>query len=65
MTNCHLGDSFLRNTEGPWDEVAQLIGFAHTLVHQEGIARVQTDIRIQTRYGLAFTPIFRLLRYSR
>ncbi|KAJ5292850.1 uncharacterized protein N7443_008803 [Penicillium atrosanguineum] len=35
--------------EGTWDEVSQLIGFAHTLIHQEGIARVQTDIRIQTR----------------
>ncbi|KAJ5595037.1 uncharacterized protein N7459_001245 [Penicillium hispanicum] len=35
--------------EGPWDQVVQLIGFAHALVHQQGIARVQTDIRVQTR----------------
>ncbi|KAJ5168752.1 cell wall biogenesis protein [Penicillium canariense] len=35
--------------EGPWDQVVQLIGLAHTLTHQQGIVRVQTDIRIQTR----------------
>ncbi|KAJ5662090.1 uncharacterized protein N7477_009706 [Penicillium maclennaniae] len=35
--------------EGTWSEVTELIGFAHTLIHQQGIARVQTDIRIQTR----------------
>jgi len=28
-----------------------LIGQAHTLVHQNGIMRVQTDIRIGTRYS--------------
>lgn len=39
-------------TEGSWDQVVQLIGFAHTLTHQQGIARVQTDIRIETRYGI-------------
>lgn len=27
-----------------------VIGWAHTLVHQGGIARIQTDIRIMTRY---------------
>lgn len=32
----------------------RLIGFAHTLIHQEGIARVQTDIRIQTRYDCCY-----------
>ncbi|RJE18384.1 cell wall biogenesis protein [Aspergillus sclerotialis] len=35
--------------EGPWDQVVQVIGFAHTLVHQQGVARIQTDIRISTR----------------
>jgi len=35
--------------EGPWDAVTRLIGQAHTLVHQSGVARVQTDIRIGTR----------------
>ncbi|BCR92512.1 thiamine-binding protein [Aspergillus chevalieri] len=35
--------------EGPWDQVSQIIGFAHTLIHQQGIVRIQTDIRITTR----------------
>ncbi|KAE8367828.1 hypothetical protein BDV27DRAFT_123230 [Aspergillus caelatus] len=35
--------------EGPWDQVARVIGYAHTLIHQEGIPRIQTDIRITTR----------------
>lgn len=35
--------------EGSWDQVSQVIGYAHTLIHQEGIARIQTDIRITTR----------------
>lgn len=37
------------NTEGSWDDVMRLIGQAHTLVHQNGVARVQTDIRAGTR----------------
>jgi uncharacterized protein YqgV (UPF0045/DUF77 family) len=37
------------NTEGSWDEVMRLIGQAHTLVHQNGVLRVQTDIRAGTR----------------
>ncbi|TGO35856.1 hypothetical protein BHYA_0144g00250 [Botrytis hyacinthi] len=35
--------------EGTWDEVMRLIGQAHTLVHQNGVLRVQTDIRAGTR----------------
>ncbi|KAL2000231.1 hypothetical protein VTN02DRAFT_3374 [Thermoascus thermophilus] len=35
--------------EGPWDQVLTTIGWAHTLVHQGGIPRVQTDVRIMTR----------------
>ncbi|PMD63844.1 cell wall biogenesis protein-like protein Ecm15 [Hyaloscypha bicolor E] len=34
--------------EGSWDEVMKLIGQAHTLVHQNGVLRVQTDIRAGT-----------------
>jgi hypothetical protein len=30
----------------------RLIGQAHTLVHQNGVVRVQTDIRAGTRYAL-------------
>lgn len=36
--------------EGQWDQVVAVIGWAHTLVHQGGIPRIQTDIRITTRY---------------
>jgi hypothetical protein len=35
--------------EGSWDNVLGLIGKAHTLVHQNGVLRVQTDIRVGTR----------------
>ncbi|TGO84800.1 hypothetical protein BPOR_0464g00050 [Botrytis porri] len=35
--------------EGTWDEVMRLIGQAHTLVHQNGVLRVQTNIRAGTR----------------
>jgi len=35
--------------EGSWDDVLRLIGRAHTLVHQGGVLRVQTDIRVGTR----------------
>lgn len=41
--------------EGSWDEVMRLIGQAHTLVHQNGVLRVQTDIRAGTRYP-SFLP---------
>ncbi|KAJ5905954.1 cell wall biogenesis protein, partial [Penicillium subrubescens] len=50
-TTIESKDSPTRKTiEGSWDQVVQLIGMAHTLTHQQGIARVQTDIRIETRY---------------
>lgn len=42
----------MKREEGPWDQVSQIIGFAHTLIHQQGIVRIQTDIRITTRYAL-------------
>lgn len=35
--------------EGSWDEVFRLIGQAHTLVHQGGVLRVQTEIRAGSR----------------
>jgi hypothetical protein len=45
----HLNSSDTPRTEGTWDAVMRLIGQAHTLVHQNGILRVQTDIRAGTR----------------
>ncbi|KAJ5380710.1 cell wall biogenesis protein [Penicillium cataractarum] len=43
--------------EGTWDQVVQVIGLAHTLTHQQGIARVQTDIRIETRTDKVQQPV--------
>lgn len=36
--------------DGSWDEVMKLIGQAHTMLHEKGIIRIQTDIRVGTRY---------------
>ncbi|KAL2861302.1 hypothetical protein BJX68DRAFT_222178 [Aspergillus pseudodeflectus] len=35
--------------EGPWEQVARIIGCAHTMLHQEGIPRIQTDVCIITK----------------
>ncbi|KGO63465.1 Protein of unknown function DUF77 [Penicillium expansum] len=35
--------------EGSWDRVHQVIGQAHTILHQQGIVRIHTDIRVGTR----------------
>lgn len=35
--------------EGPWDRVHQVIGQAHTILHQQGIVRIQSDIRSGSR----------------
>lgn len=47
---------WLRDLEGPWDQVSRVIGYAHTLIHQEGIPRIQTDIRMTTRWAGAMMP---------
>lgn len=44
-----LGLTTVLRTEGPWDRVHQVIGQAHTLLHQQGIVRIQTDIRVGSR----------------
>ncbi|EEH38544.2 hypothetical protein PAAG_08271 [Paracoccidioides lutzii Pb01] len=35
--------------EGSWDAVFAVIGQAHTMLHSEGIVRIQTDIRVGSR----------------
>ncbi|KAJ5164618.1 Protein of unknown function DUF77 [Penicillium coprophilum] len=35
--------------EGSWDRVHQVIGQAHTILHQKGIVRIHTDIRVGSR----------------
>ena len=36
-------------TEGPWDEVMKIIGQAHSYLHEKGIVRIQTDVRVGSR----------------
>ncbi|CCC12301.1 hypothetical protein SMACR_12112 [Sordaria macrospora] len=35
--------------EGSWDEVMKVVGQAHAIVHQGGVKRVQTSMRVGTR----------------
>ncbi|CAL5870403.1 uncharacterized protein PFLUO_LOCUS4639 [Penicillium psychrofluorescens] len=35
--------------EGSWDRVHQVIGQAHTLLHEQGVVRIQSDIRSGSR----------------
>ena len=34
---------------GPWTSVTTIIGQAHQLLHDQGVVRIQTDIRIGSR----------------
>ena len=36
-------------SEGSWEEVMGVIGRAHTMLHEKGIVRIQTDIRVGSR----------------
>ncbi|EXJ64059.1 hypothetical protein A1O7_00395 [Cladophialophora yegresii CBS 114405] len=35
--------------EGSWDDVMRLIGQAHSLLHEKGVVRIQSDIRVGSR----------------
>ena len=35
--------------EGSWEDVMRVIGQAHCMLHEKGIVRIQTDIRIGSR----------------
>jgi len=35
--------------EGSWDDVMKVIGQAHAILHEKGIVRIQTDIRVGSR----------------
>lgn len=35
--------------EGPWSEVMELIGKFHETLHNSGVVRIQSDIRVGTR----------------
>ena len=36
--------------DGSWDEVMGLIGRCHVMLHEKGVVRIQTDVRVGTRY---------------
>jgi uncharacterized protein YqgV (UPF0045/DUF77 family) len=36
-------------TEGSWDDVMRVIGQCHALLHQNGVVRIQSDIRVGSR----------------
>ena len=36
-------------TEGPWDQVMQIIGQAHSMLHANGVVRIHSDIRVGSR----------------
>jgi uncharacterized protein YqgV (UPF0045/DUF77 family) len=40
-----------KSIEGPWDDVHHVIGQCHTLLHEKGVVRIQTDIRVGSRYA--------------
>ncbi|KAF1943711.1 cell wall biogenesis protein-like protein Ecm15 [Clathrospora elynae] len=35
--------------EGSWDDVMKVIGQCHSMLHQNGIVRIQSDIRVGSR----------------
>ena len=39
----------LQCAEGSWEDVTRVIGEAHTMLHEKGIVRIQTDVRIGSR----------------
>ena len=52
-TRSYLAESELTTyggpTEGSWDDVMKVIGQAHSLVHAQGVLRVQSSMRVGTR----------------
>ncbi|KAF2124233.1 hypothetical protein P153DRAFT_351105 [Dothidotthia symphoricarpi CBS 119687] len=35
--------------EGSWDDVMRVIGQCHAMLHQNGVVRIQSDIRVGSR----------------
>ena len=55
-------DAYLFVAEGSWDAVMGVIGQAHTMLHEKGVVRIQTDIRVGSRLVPLFLDVFALLR---
>lgn len=36
-------------SEGPWSQVMEIIGQCHSLLHANGVVRIQSDIRVGSR----------------
>ena len=51
--------------EGSWDEVMKVVGQAHAVVHQGGVKRVQSSMRVGTRYVLSVLLTFSFFLCSR
>ncbi|CCF42063.1 hypothetical protein CH063_12161 [Colletotrichum higginsianum] len=41
--------SLPNHPEGSWDDVFRVIGQAHSLVHQSGVVRIQSSMRVGSR----------------
>ena len=50
MVSEREGARLKAEVEGSWDAVMRLIGQAHSMLHKKGIVRIQTDIRVGSRY---------------
>jgi len=44
-----LSPLIIRHTEGSWDECLTIIGQCHSLLHANGVVRIQSDIRVGSR----------------
>lgn len=40
---------FFYEIEGPWDKVMEAIGKAHAVVHEGGVVRIQSSMRVGSR----------------
>lgn len=47
--HAYLSSLTLHHAEGPWDDVMRVIGQAHSLLHENGVVRIQSDIRVGSR----------------
>lgn len=50
--SCSVGtvkNSLTASSEGSWDDVMKVVGQCHTMLHERGVLRIQSDIRVGTR----------------
>lgn len=52
-TTLHLAGTTIA---GPWSEVMELIGQFHEILHENGVVRIQSDIRVGTRTDKSQMP---------